>query len=166
MKRYFNLMFTIVALLGMLSLDSCRKDTVISGDYSYVTFDTQCLGSNLDGSVRVRAFGSGATKALAIESAKRNAVRDIILKGIKSGSPECSRDPLMLEVNAAERYRYYFNSFFADGGAYTQYCSLFDETLTSRVKAKSNTQMSYGVTVTVNCEGLRERLIADGILRP
>ena len=145
---------------------SCRRDIVINEQNSYVNFDTQCLGSNMDGTMRVKAWGSGATRAKAIENARRNALRDVIFKGISGGSAECNSAPLTYEVNARERYQYYFDAFFADGGAYTSYTSLDDETLTGRTQAKGLVQQSYGVVVTVNRTALRQRLINDGIIKP
>ncbi len=89
-----------------------------------------------------------------------------IFKGIKKGSGEFNHNPLTYEVNAQERYEDYFNAFFADGGAYTLYASLADETLTSRSKAKSKVQQSYGVVVTVNRAALQQRLIDDNVIKP
>ncbi|MBO4380140.1 MAG: hypothetical protein J5784_03975 [Muribaculaceae bacterium] len=129
-----------------------------------MNFQTTCLGSSMDGTVRLQAWGTGATRAEAIENAKRNAVRDIIFNGIKSGSSECNHNPLIYEVNAREKYENYFNAFFVNGGAYTLYTSLASETLTSRSKAKGNVQQNYGVVVTVNRAALQQRLIQDGVI--
>ena len=136
---------------------------ILPDNYSYMPFETQCLGSTLDGNVRVKAWGNGATRGDAIENAKRNALRDIIFNGVKLGTPDCQR-PLTYEVNAHERYEQYFNRFFAVGGEYTQYATLDDETLTSRSKAKGNVQQNYGVVVTVKRAQLQQKLINDGII--
>ena len=68
----------IIMLSAIITtLASCRRDTILPNDYSYMNFQTTCLGSSMDGTVRLQAWGTGATRAEAIENAKRNAVRDI-----------------------------------------------------------------------------------------
>lgn len=164
MRKTIILSIVVLATVFTLSFNSCRRDTVLPNNFAYTSFQTQALGSNLDGTMRVRAYGTGATTTLAIENAKRNAVSDIIFKGITSGTPQYTTKPLIYEVNARERYDYYFSTFFADNGPYTEYCSLADETLTSRVKAKNKTQTNYGVVVTINRNAIKQRLIDDGII--
>lgn len=163
MKISRNLFLCVLTIAVACNI-SCRRDTVLPNDYSYMTFETQCLGSSMDGTLRVRAWGTGHNRAAAIENAKRNALRDVLFKGIKSGSAECNQNPLIYEVNAQERYEDYFNAFFAEGGAYMRYAFLYDETLTSRSKAKGKTQEAYGVVVTVHRAELQQRLLNDGII--
>lgn len=163
MKIRRNL-FLIVLTVSVAFNFSCRRDTVLPDNYSLMTFETQCLGSSMDGTLRLKAWGTGANRAAAIENAKRNALRDVLFKGIRSGSAECNQNPLIYEVNAQERYEDYFNAFFSEGGAYTRYAFLYDETLTSRTKAKGKTQQAYGVVVTVHRAELQQRLLNDGII--
>ncbi len=148
-----------------ISLSSCKTPTRISSDYSYANFQTECLGVELDGSQTLRVFGKGKNKADAIEQAKKNAVRDILFKGIDAGSGECSQRPLVNEVNAQEKYSYYFNPFFRDKGEYLTFVKL-DEKRLSRIKSSSNTQENWGVVVVVNRAGLRQKLINDNIIKP
>lgn len=147
-------------------MSACKSTTEISSEYAFATFETECLGVELDGTQTLRAWGKGKNKADAIEQARKNAVRDVIFKGINSGSGECNKRPLITEVNALEKYEYYFNAFFKDGGAYKKYVSSEDEKRTSKIKAKHSTQENYGIVVRVKRAELRERLIDDGILKP
>ena len=71
-----------------------------------------------------------------------------------------------MEVNAQEKYEYYFNVFFRDGGDYKKYVTMEDENRTSRIRAKHSTQENYGVVVRVKRAELRQRLIDDNILKP
>ena len=105
------------AIISLSSITSCKKPQNIDSSYAYASFKTECLGTELDGSVMLRTWGKGTNKADAIEQARKNAVRDIIFNGITDGSAECNKKPLILEVNAQEKYEYYFNQFFATGGA-------------------------------------------------
>lgn len=161
----YNKIFLSI-LLCVFFLSSCKTTTNIASEYAFTTFETECLGVELDGSQTVRAWGKGKNKADAIEQAQKNAVRDILFKGINSGSGECNKRPLITEVNAQEKYEYYFNSFFRDGGAYKKYVSNEDENRTSRIKAKNSSQENYGVVVRVKRAELRERLIEDKIIKP
>lgn len=161
-----NRKFCIVAVLCLAILSSCRKDTTIQETSSFYTFETECLGTELDGSETVRAWGKGSNKADAIEQAKKNAVRDIIFKGVKGGSGECNLKPLIYAVNAQEKYEFYFNKFFADGGEYAKYATGEDENRTSRIKAKGSAQQNYGVVVRVKRAELKQKLIEDGIIKP
>ena len=151
-----------------LAITSCStsKTTDISSEYAFTTFETECLGVELDGSQTLRAWGKGKNKADAIEQAKKNAVRDVLFKGINAGSGECNKRPLILEVNAQEKYEYYFNVFFRDGGEYKKYVSSEDENKTSKIRAKHSTQENYGVVVRVKRAELRQRLIDDNIIKP
>lgn len=145
---------------------SCKSPTKIDGTMAYATFETECLGTELDGTQTLRAWGTGKNKADAMEQAKKNAIRDVIFKGIRSGSAECNKKPLIFEVNAQEKYEYYFNAFFADGGEYTNYVDMGDEKRTSRIQAKNKSQEQWGAVVRVNRAELRNKLVQDGIIKP
>ena len=100
-----KILLLIVSCLA-ISLYSCKTPTVIDGSNAYTTFETECLGVELDGTQTLRAWGTGKNKGDAIDQAKKNAVRDVIFKGITSGSSECNKRPLIFEVNAQEKYEY------------------------------------------------------------
>ena len=120
----------------------------ISGSYAK---ETECLGVEMDGSQTVKAWGFGNGKNDAVEQAKKTAVRDVLFKGIRSGKDECNQKPVINEVNAQEKYEDYFNKFFADGGAYTKFINMKDETIKMGAKdRKSSTDgTQYGVVVRV-----------------
>lgn len=150
------------ALLLLFVLTGCSTKEVAS----FHSFDTECLGVELDGSETVRAWGKGKNRADALEQAKKNAVRDVLFKGITAGSRECSVRPLLTEVNAQERYAYYFNNFFRDGGEYLNYVSMEDKKSNSNTKSSNKTQVSYSTTVRVLRLQLQQKLIEDKILKP
>ena len=94
--------------LLLLVFAGCSSKKSVS---SYHSFESECLGVELDGSETLRAWGRGKNRTDAIEQAKKNAVRDVLFKGVAAGSRECSVRPLVTEVNAQERYAYY-GTFF------------------------------------------------------
>ena len=137
----------------------------ISGNYTY---ETECLGVELDGSQTLKTWGSGKNRADAVEQAKKNAVRDVLFKGISKGKNECNQKPVIFEINAQEKYEDYFNKFFADGGAYKEFISMKDESIIPMLfkdrKKAADYQEMYGVIVRVLRAELKKKMIADKIL--
>lgn len=159
-KGILSQLFYGALLLGVVSCSSKNKIG------SYYTTEPFCLGTELDGSQTLRSWGNGRNITDGVEQAKKNAVYAVVFKGIHSGNGECEKKPLLMEVNAAEKYQYYFNEFFKDGGAYVQYVSSEDTRPGSRQKVRNDMQRKYETTVRVLRAELRERLIRDNILKP
>lgn len=160
-------LLTVLVLAAMLTgLQGCKTPTRIDSVYAYSNFEVECLGTDLDGSQTLRAWGKGKNKAQAIEQARKNAVRAVLFKGITAGTGECNKRPLVNEVNAEEKYEAYFNRFFADGGIYKQFTSLGDEKRNSRQKSADNSMENWGVVVRVDRAALRQRLIDDDVINP
>lgn len=157
----------IVAIIVLLfACGACSKRTTnVVSSAAYTSFETTCMGIEQDGSQTLRAWGKGSNKADAIEQAKKNAVADVLFKGIK-GTGECNQNPLVLEVNARERYANYFNPFFRDGGEYRNFVTEEKAHEASRLKARGTSIENWGVIVTVDRERLRQQLEADGVLKP
>jgi len=133
---------------------------------AFYTYETECVNTELDGSETLRAWGSGRNKTDAIEQAKKNAIRDILFKGVRNGNGGCSSKPLILEVNAQEKYAYYFNTFFQDDGAYKEYISMEDTKFRSSASESTGQQDKYATVVRVLRSKLKDRLIQDEILKP
>ena len=137
----------------------------IAGNYGY---KTECLGVELDGSETVKAWGNGRNRSDAVEQAKKNALRDVIFFGLVEGKQDCKKKPLILEVNALEKYEDYFNKFFADGGEFKNYISLRDERIfdkVSRDRKKARESVTNGLILRVLRSELKQKLIADGIIK-
>ncbi len=154
---------TFGAALSLMALTGCgssAKSTEV-----YAPHPVECMGVEHDGSQTLRVFGTGRNKADAVEQAKKNAVREVIFKGITHGQQGCQTRPILAEVNAEERHEDYFNRFFADGGDYANYVTLDDERRHSRDREKAQTFVSRTITVRVLRPQLKERLKADGVLK-
>jgi len=89
-----KMVFTVL-LLMLTSISFSQKKTA-----GYYNYKTECLGVELDGSQTLKAWGNGRNKADAVEQAKKNAVRDVIFKGIIEGKQDCNQKPLVFEINA------------------------------------------------------------------
>jgi hypothetical protein len=103
-----------------------------------------------------------------VEQAKKNAVRDVIFKGIIEGKQDCNQKPIVFEINAQEKYEDYFNTFFADGGEYKNFISLKDERIfdkISRDRKKTSESVTNGIVVRVLRSELKKKLITDSIIK-
>jgi hypothetical protein len=131
------------------------------------TYPTECMGVEMDGSQTVKCWGSGKNRADAVEQARKNAVRDVLFKGITEGKQECNVKPIITEVNAQEKYEAYFNKFFTDDGAYKEFVNNKDESLWPKLvkdKKKNGSEITEGVIVRVLRSELKQRMIKDNIL--
>ena len=123
------------------------------------------LSANYDGSYVIRVQVRAKDAAIAFTDGQRKAVEEVIFKGVKAGSNGISDlKPLCFDLNAREKNEDYFNAFFRDGGAWTQYASLKDKRVGSTRYQRDGRQMVESVTVTVDRAGLKQRLQADGII--
>lgn len=155
----------ILTLITIFAFSSSYAQKSIAGNYTY---KTECMGVELDGSQTLKAWGNGRNRSDAVEQAKKNAIRDVIFNGINEGKTECNSKPLIFEVNAQEKYENYFNAFFADKGEFINFISLRDERIfdkISRDKKKARESVTHGLIVRVLRNELKEKLIADGILK-
>jgi hypothetical protein len=129
-------------------------------------FPVSCMGSELDGTITLESFGKGRNYADASEQAKKNAVMAVIFQGVKNGSNECSRDPLILNPNTRTTKEDYFDEFFKDNGEYLKYVSLKDEKVSNKVKRNSKKAEEFQqrkVVVRVDRSALKKRLKSDNI---
>jgi len=160
--KYNKYIGYLTLLLFTAMLFSCKTETTIGAFYNS---SIECLGTGHDGSSTLRVWGTGKNKADAIEMAKKNAVYEILFKGIRSNTKDCSLKPLITEVNARERYDAYFNRFFAQKGAYRNYVDMNNGKRDARIEDANKSHVKYGIVVTVQNVELKNRLIADGILK-
>ena len=136
----------------------------VSANYNY---KTECFGTELDGSQTVKAWGTGRNRFDAVEQAKKNAVNDVIFKGINEGVQACQMGPLIIEVQAREKHEDYFNAFFADGGKYSEFVSLKDERILQKIDrdwVKSREGVTNGIMLRIQRADLKKQLIKDKII--
>ncbi len=159
-------LFVVALLMSALLFGSCGQQR----SAAYYDYKSKVIATELDGSYTIRAWGRARNAIDAAEQAMKTAVYDVIFNEIDfaSGTAPTTTGtlrPLLLEVNAKEKYADYFNAFFAKGGDYKKYCSRKQErTLSTRYK-KTEAQMQTQLTVVVYRAELRQRLIDDNILK-
>ncbi|HIC92050.1 MAG TPA: hypothetical protein EYP21_08365 [Syntrophaceae bacterium] len=148
----------VIALFFVVS--SCGPQKYTAEHYSY---ETECLGVEMDGSQTLKVWGKGITRKDAVEQAKKEAVNDVLFKGIRKGSSDCNLKPVILESNARENHEAYFNRFFADGGEYLNYVSGESKRLhKQKVKHRRKTgNKTYSIIVRVQRSELRQKMLTD-----
>ncbi len=150
-------------LFTLLISSGCRSNKEVSPAISAISMETVSLGNNNDGTIIVRAWGSGQNRSTAIDLAKRNAVYDVVFKGIKGSNPGFASRPLVSEVNGAERYARYFEPFFSQGGEYLKFVKE-EGGSAQRLKSNGLSRESYGVVLIIDRGALKAQLVRDGII--
>ena len=126
--------------------------------------ETECISKEMDGSLTLRVWGTGRNRTDALEQAKKQAVYDVLFKGVTRGNTDYNMRPIMTEVNARQRYQDYFDIFFMDRGEYRKYISMEDKRAGSTRTRRNYRDVTVGTTVRVLVPQLRARLKEDGLL--
>lgn len=159
-----NRIAAILLAAALLLTASCGVTRNSQGFYQPVK--TQVIRADGDGTVTVRATGIGRNRYYAIDNARRNALKDCIFKGLDIQGDAYMSKPLVMAVNANEKYEDFFNAFFADGGDFEQFVSgrlNSDRKLVSNRKQKNDIQAKVTITLRVQRAALKEYLKANGI---
>ena len=151
-----------IAIITLTLLASCKSKEITTA--AFHDYTTECIGKSMDGTQALRVWASGRNKADAIEQAKKKAVYDVVFTGIQVGGGECNAYPVIDEANARKKYEDYFDLFFADGGAYTQYVSMANQKTSAMQRHYGDGTQTFGIIVTVNRSALRQRFERDNII--
>lgn len=159
-KLYLAIIVAAVAFVG------CSKKVVEPDTSTFYPSPTTFMNNNGDGSITVRAWGLGPTAKDARIQARKQAVRDVIFKGVNiPGETQLSK-PLLTEVNADQKYRAFFEAFFTDNGEWQLFVSAQDDVSKKEKREKTTWQIKESVTARVMRFDLRNYLIEKGILKP
>jgi hypothetical protein len=143
---------------------SCRSVSHAGNTYS---FEPECLGVAMDGSLTLKVMGIGRNRKDAVNQAKKAAIRDVLFKGIYAGSPECERRPVLPIVNIQKSREDYFNAFFSENGDYLQFAAV-DKRWKYRGSATGSKGDGRGysciVAICVHKSLLRQKMVEEGLL--
>ncbi len=134
---------------------------------AYINLKSECLGTELDGSMTLKAWGNGRNNSDAVEQAKKNAVYEVLFKGISNGQSSCSKSPLLIDMEAEKKHEEYFATFLSDDGPYKEFVSLKDEQIKHKIKRekkKTDVSVTKSVIVRINRLALKKKLVADNIM--
>tara|TARA_B100001287_G_scaffold84595_1_gene70674 strand:- start:2978 stop:3493 length:516 start_codon:yes stop_codon:yes gene_type:complete len=168
MKKKYQLIYLLVV---SLFISNCNPQRKIAENYSQ---EIECLGSEMDGSITVKAFGKGKNRKDALEQAKKNAVNEVIFKGLRTGKSDCGSPPLLSTPNAREKYEDYFNRFFADGGGYAAFATDEDERTGLKLTKGRNDysirpftreNVTHNIVLRIKKSELKQKLRTDKIIK-
>ncbi len=145
----------------MLSFAGCGPKR----SQAFYTAPSQLISANYDGTYVIRVQVRARNAAIAFTDAQRKAVEEVIFSGVKSatdGQPDLK--PLCFDMNAREKNEQYFRAFFQDNGPWTRYAGLMDKRLGTTRYQRTGMQSVTTITVSVDRDALRDRLINDGII--
>ena len=145
-------------------LTSC---TVSKSSAGFYPTSSRCISVNKDGSQTVMSWGSGSNFNKAIIDAQKNALREILFEGIRTGDQECLLKPLVSEVNAETQFKAYFTNFFKTKGDFKNFVK-FDEPFLRpfvRKGLRSYTGLTTSVIVRVNLLDLKNELMKNSIIK-
>ena len=146
-------------MVGLVVLAvSCHTHTHTTAA-SYAS-ECEYLNHEGDGSITVRAYGQGRNRGDAMAQARKNAIEQVIFKGIYVPGNSALSRPLVYEVNAREKYEDFFNTFFRDGGDFNSFVNGDDRRINTNEKHWSGTQVKISTTLTVE-RGLLKQYLKD-----
>ena len=133
---------------------------------TYYDQKPQIISTELDGSYAISCWGTGRNSDEAMKELQKQAVYEVIFNGVASASSNIqSLKPLILTVNAKDKYADWSNKFFADGGEYQNYCSKHDRRTGSSKFYKTANQVKCQRVVSVDVAGLKALLKESGIIK-
>lgn len=159
MKKLLGII--LIAVLAIVAAGCGAKRSQAYYDYA-----SKVIASHGDGSYTIRAWGRSRNATMSYDVAQKQALEDVLFHGVKAQSAGLTDlKPLMLEVNAREKYEDYFNAFFSDEKVWKPFVSMKDRrTMTSRYQ-RTDAQTQAQVTVLVYRSALKQKLQADGIIK-
>jgi hypothetical protein len=152
-----KIIFLVAIIISIASCKSKLKPREL-GNYVYKTASVDVRNNQ----ILVTAWGKGTSEGEALAEAKRNAIYDILYKGILDGNPSV-RFPAIFLKNNSEASNSSFNAqFFSKDGQYLKYTSLYDTAISQKRRKKIrkssrvlNSAIEYQILVD------RNKLIED-----
>lgn len=159
-------MIKVIRILILIAIVAIYSGCGTKKSEAYYDYKTKVIGSELDGSYTLRAWGRARNEVDAYAQAQKQAVYDVVFNGVDAASSSQSNlRPLLLEVNAKTKYSEYFDRFFRDGGEYTKYCSAKEKQSSTTKYYRTDSQALCQTTVCVFRSKLKDKLIKDNILK-
>ncbi len=167
MKKKQILLIAAVLLFGF-SANAQWKKNKANADTKIWRYDIECEGIAKQGSKLIKVWSYSKNPKHAISSAMKNAVHGMIFKGYAGGGQGCTPfKALVSSPDVEEKFKEFFDKFFADGGEYMKYVSAAtDGSIAPGDRLKiSKREYKIGVVVNIQSDQLRKRLEKEGIVK-
>ena len=120
MKINKYILLSLISIVILFSACSSKKGIPAA----FYNCSVECLGTGVDGTQLVKAWGIGADMNEAIEKAKLNAIRTVLFNGITAGKAGCMIVPLINVPGTEQLHQDFFNKFFSADGKYVNFIVL------------------------------------------
>lgn len=150
----------IILTLLITLLWSCKTKEIPS-TVAYTPNETECLGMDPSGAVRLRVFGVGKDNKTAAENAKKTAVETVLFTHVSGAGVNLW--PVIDNPSVRRSKRLYFDKFFKDGGEYKKYIKA--EKKSDDKTWRGNDRSVQAMEIIVDREKLINKLTKDKILQ-
>lgn len=152
-SSYFSLIFIVAVVLS-----SCRTNQTLS----YSSVETTAIAAESNGTYVIRVQGKGTTRSMAYDNARRQAVHDVIFKGIHTSYGDHKMiHPLINDPRMEQKEETFFNSFFSEKGEYLDY---IESTKEDKIQNSNENTKSVILNVIVRRDKLKEMLRNKGFI--
>lgn len=152
-------LFVMVALAVVLTGCGVTRST------SFYDHKPQLIRSEMDGSCVIRVSAKDRNAAKSMLEARKMAVYEVVFNGVPSATATVnSLKPLILEVNAKDKYQGWFNNFISSG-EYKKYISVEDKRVASTDFFRNQQRVQCVTNVTVYVPALKDKLREDNIIK-
>jgi hypothetical protein len=159
--RNLYLIFSCSLLFSFASAQSNKKSMA-----SFMEYSTECIGTDMSGTQIVKAYAKGLDKKEVLEQAKKNAIYDVIFKGITLGKQNCNLKPLILDPNLKDQNESYFNQFFAENGMYKKFINQKNSKVEEIFKPKDKKlDKVFAITAIIDVPSLKKELTNKGFIQ-
>lgn len=117
----------IILILSILLIATLGcKSKLKTRELGAYTYKTSCVGEQ-NGKLLVNAWGRGTSYDECKNEALKNAIKDVVFKGIQDGNIACKKPAILGKTTAENEYQRFFESFLSENGEYRMYAELYDE---------------------------------------
>lgn len=156
---------SVILLMGTASCASAQVDQKLKkldgARWFAGAYEVSCDRTGSEGTVIFTVSSTEKNEAAALREARRNAVRAVVFRGIRT--ERCAEDPMMRPDAFTEAADAYFDTFFKEGGQYLAYVEYAGDEVEAKVKVGKQVKVSS--TVIVQRNRLRQDLERAGIIK-
>lgn len=169
MKQFLRAAFMLTLLLavGLHSVDAkSRKKRADEATMAW-DYEVETVGQNRRTGHVLKVWTYSKATHVAQEQCKKNAIHAVVFRGVPANEQKRLQGirPLLLSAAAEQQHAAFFETFFADGGAYKRFATVSNSGFADVIKVgKGDHKYKVGLTITVDTPSLRRYLEESGVI--
>ena len=169
MKRLFRVLVVMTALLAVAFEPVEAKTKKERADEATAAWDyeVETMGQNRRLGHVLKIWTYSKATHVAQEQCKKNAIHAVVFRGVPANDEKRLHGirPLMLNAADEQKHAAFFDTFFAEGGAYKRFATGSNSGFADVLKVgKGDHKYKVGLTITVDTPSLRRYLEESGVL--